>query len=195
MLKHPHKREFMEAADLEWKTLSKMKIASIIERSQATTKPLPLIWVFRYKFDKHSFLLKFKARICVRGDLQPLSEKDTYAATLAARSFRTLMALAARWDLEVRQLDAVNAFPNSELDEEVYIELPDGYKLPGKVGRLLRALYGLRRSPLLWQKLLSGALRELGLQAGQEEPCLFLIDYLIIFFFVDDICYIFRACN
>ena len=61
MLKHPHKREFMEAADLEWKTLSKIKIASIIKRSQATTKPLPLIWVFRYKFDKHSFLLKFKA--------------------------------------------------------------------------------------------------------------------------------------
>ena len=103
-----------------------------------------------------------------------------------------LMALAARWDLQIRQLDAVNAFPNSELDEEVYVELPDGYKLPGKVGRLLRALYGLRRSPLLWQKLLSSALTELGLQAGIEEPCLFLNDNLIVFFFVDDICYMFR---
>jgi hypothetical protein len=59
------------------------------------------------------------------------------------------MALAARWDLEIRQLDAINAFPNSELDEEVYIELSDGFKLSGKVGRLLQALYGLRRSPLL----------------------------------------------
>ena len=151
--------------------------------------------MFRYKFDKHSFLLKFKARICVRGNLQPLSEKDIYTATLAARSFRTLMALAARWDLEVRQLNAVNAFPNSEFDEEVYIKLPDGYKLPGKIGRLLRALYRLRRSPLLWQKLLSNALRELSLQAGLEESCLFLINHLIIFFFVDDICYIFRACD
>jgi Reverse transcriptase (RNA-dependent DNA polymerase) len=61
-----------------------------------------------------------------------------------------LMALAARWDLEIRQLDAVNAFLNSKLDEEVYVELPDGFKLLGKVGRLLRALYGLRRSSLLW---------------------------------------------
>ena len=33
---------------------------------------------------------------------------------------------------------------------------------------------------------------ELGLQAGIEEPCLFLNDNLIVFFFVDDICYIFR---
>ena len=88
----------------------------------------------------------------------------------------------------------MNAFPNSELDEEVYVELPDGFKLSGKVGRLLRALYGLRRSPLLWQKLLSSALKELGLQAGQEEPCLFLNDHLIVFF-VDDITYIFRACD
>ena len=106
-----------------------------------------------------------------------------------------LIVLAVRWDLEIRQLDAVNAFPNSELDEEVYVELPDGYKLPGKVGHLLRALYGLRRSPLLWQKLLSSALSELGLQAGLEEPCLFLTDHLIVFFFVDDICYIFRTCD
>ena len=180
--KHPHKREFLQACTKEWETLSNMKILDIIERSRATSKPLPLTWVFTYKFDKHGFLQKFKARICVRGDLQPLSEKETYAATLAGRSFRMLMALAARWDLQIRQLDAVNAFPNSELDEEVYVELPDGYKLPGKVGRLLRALYGLRRSPLLWQKLLSSALTELGLQAGTEEPCLFLNDNLIVFF-------------
>jgi hypothetical protein len=68
------------------------------------------------------------------------------------------MALVVRWDLEIRQLNIINAFPNYELDEEVYIKLPDGFKVLGKVGRLLRALYGLRRSPLLWQKLLSSAL-------------------------------------
>jgi hypothetical protein len=59
------------------------------------------------------------------------------------------MALAARWNLEIRQLNAVNAFPNSELDKKVYVELPDGFKISEKVRRLLRALYGLRRSPLL----------------------------------------------
>jgi hypothetical protein len=105
--------------------------------------------VFTYKFDRQGFLQKFKARICVRGDLQPLSEKEIYAVILAGRSFRMLIALAARWNLKIRQLDAVNAFPNSELDEKVYIELPDGFKASGKIGRLLRALYGLRRSPLL----------------------------------------------
>ena len=94
--KHPNKQEFMQACDQKWETLSNMKILKIIERYKASTKPLPLTWVFTYKFDKHGFLQKFKARICVRGDLQPTSEKDIYAATLAARSFRMLIALAAR---------------------------------------------------------------------------------------------------
>jgi hypothetical protein len=109
-----------------------MKILEIIERSKATTRPLPLTWVFIYKFDKQGFLRKFKARICVRGDLQPLSEKETYAATLAGRSFRMLMTLAARWDLEICQLDTVNASPNSELDEEVYMSFQTGLRLQAK---------------------------------------------------------------
>lgn len=50
-------------------------------------KTIPLTWVFAYKFDTNGYVTKFKARICVRGDLQPKSDKDTYAATLAARVF------------------------------------------------------------------------------------------------------------
>ncbi|MFL5692379.1 MAG: reverse transcriptase domain-containing protein [Ktedonobacteraceae bacterium] len=189
---HAFKAEFTEATKKEWDNLCAMKIIQIAKRNEAKSKPLPLTWVFKYKYNKHGFLIKFKARICVRGDLQPPSEKETYAATLAAKSFRILMALAARWDLELKQLDAVNAFPNSLLDEEVYIELPDGFKQPRMIGRLLRALYGLRRSPLLWQRLLSTTLTDLGLKCALEEPCLFVNDWLTVFFFVDDIVYMYR---
>jgi hypothetical protein len=56
---------------------------------------LPLIWVWTYKFDENNHLAKYKARLVARDDLQPASEESTYAATLAAKSFRTLMACAA----------------------------------------------------------------------------------------------------
>ena len=191
-LQHRFKPQFLEAMEKEWLAIQAMKTLQIIDRAQAKLKPLPLIWVWRYKFDKHGFLEKFKGRICVRGDLQPTSDKDVYAATLAAKSLRTLMALAARWDLVMIQLDAVNAFPNSLLDEEVYIELPDGFKQPGMAARLLRALYGLRRSPQLWQRLLSSTLTDLGLTCVPEEPCLFVNQWLIIFFYVDDIVIMYR---
>ena len=78
----------------------------------------------------------------VRGDLYQNDEQETYAATLAARVFRTLMAIAAHFDLDIYQLDAINAFTNAILDEEVYIKNPDGYDIPEHCLELKRALYG-----------------------------------------------------
>ena len=53
--------------------------------------------------------------------------ESNYAATLAGRSFRTLIAIAARFDLELLQYDAVNAFVNAKLEEDVFMKMPPGY--------------------------------------------------------------------
>src|SRR5699024_576416 len=141
--------------------------------------------------NEDGYLVKFKARICVRGDLQEMSFDDTRAATLAAKTFRTLMSITARFDLETHQFDAVNAFLNSKLDETVYVELPDGYKQSGVVLQLNRALYGLRRSPRLWQKEFTKTMKDLGLQPVPEDPCLFTNDNLVVMVFVDDILFVY----
>ena len=138
----------MAAAEKEYKDLERRGTFKTVKKTQAT-KTLPVMWVYTYKFDINGYFTKYKARLCIRGDLQPLNHQDTYAATLAARTFRALMAITAAFDLEARQFDAVNAFTNSQMDETVYIEFPDKYKMPGYCILLLRALYGLRRSPLL----------------------------------------------
>jgi len=148
--------------------------------------------VFSYKFDTHSFLTKFKARLCVRGDRQPCNELDTYAATLAGTTFRVLMAICAKFDLETRQFDAVNAFTNSDLDETIYCEMPKGFKRRGWCWKLLKALYGLRRSPLLWYRELSSKLKELGLEPIYEDACVFHDGKILVFFYVDDIIVMFR---
>ena len=156
-------------------------------------KILDCRWVYVYKFDKHGRFLKAKARLVVRGDQQARSLKeDNYAATLAGRSFRTLMAIAARFDLELIQYDAINAFVNAKLDETIFMRMPPGYKKPNTVLLLQKALYGLRRSPLLWQKELTKTLRELGFQPVPHEPCIFSRDGMLIFFYVDDIVFAYR---
>jgi hypothetical protein len=93
----------------------------------------------------------------------------------------------AAFDLEARQYDVVNAFTNSILDEVVHCAYPEGYNIEGICLLLLHALYRLRRSPLLWLKEFSKTLQELGLQEVLGEPCLFTNDWLIVFFYVDDI--------
>ena len=116
-----------------------------------------------------------------------------YAATLAFKVFRSLMALVAVFGLETRQLDAVNAFLNAKNDEPVYCFLPDGYKRPGKIMKVLRALYDQRKSPLLWLRTLSMKCTEMGLHQIPGEPCLFTNQNgVILFFYVDDIVIAYR---
>ena len=183
---HPYSSEFKLAADREIQELTKRGTYKWVSKGTASSPPLPLLWVFKYKFDTDGYLTKFKARLCVRGDLQT-TEQDTYAATLAARTFRALMAISAAFDLEAHQFDAVNAFVNSDLDEEIYCQPPEGYQRPDSTWLLLRALYGLKQSPLLWYRDFTTALEDLGLQPVPGVNCLFANDFLLLFFYVDDI--------
>ena len=150
----------------------------MIKRAEARGKVLPLKWVFVYKLNETGDLAKCKARICARGDLQEANFESTYAVTLAVRAFRTTMAIAARFDLEICQLDVVTAFLNGKIypHKPVFVELPNGARILGMVAQLNRALYGLKDSPLLWYKEFSSTLEELGLQKSREEPCLFTND-------------------
>ena len=188
LTKHPYAEGFRQAAKLEYKALKSKNTFRIVKQS-SQSKPLPLKWHFTYKFDQEGYLTKYKARICVRGDLQPISLQETYAATLAFRVFRALMALTAVFGLIAEQLDAVSAFLNAKLDEEVHVRFPEGFEEdPDSCLQLLRALYGLRRSPLLWLQELTAALTDLGLRNIPGEPCLFTNDDgVILFFYVDDI--------
>ena len=73
-----------------------------------------------------------------------MSLQDNYAATLAPQTFRALMAFTAAYDLEMLQLDAVNAYLNSDIDEEVFVHHPEGYGQLGSILRLKKALYSLK---------------------------------------------------
>ena len=109
------------------------------------------MWVFTYKFDTDDYLDRYKARLVLRGDLVRYTDEDTYAATLAARVLRALLAIAAYFGLELKQLDAVNAFINALSDEVLYTTDP-GIVTNIRNGICLlinRALYSMPKSLLL----------------------------------------------
>ena len=158
------------------------------EAKQGGRQVLDCMWVYTYKFNTKGFLVKCKARLVVRGDQQKVNHtEENYAATLATRSFRAVLSIAARFDLEMKQFDAVNAFVNAKIDDDVFMELPVGYRKRGRALKLNKALYGLRKSPLLWQKELTGTLANLGFRPVPHEPCIMIRDGCLVFFYVDDI--------
>ncbi|XP_044720086.1 reverse transcriptase (RNA-dependent DNA polymerase) domain-containing protein [Hirsutella rhossiliensis] len=63
-------------------------------------------------------------------------------------SFRTLMAIAAEYDLELDQMDAVNAFVNCPLEEEevVFMRMPPGFQKPGSISQTPSKSWGSRKS-------------------------------------------------
>ena len=105
---------------------------------------LDCMWVYTYKLDKDYRFKSCKARLVVRGDQQRnITSQETYAATLASRSFRMLMAIAAHFDLELRQYDVTNAFVHAAIDREIYIRMPHSYRKPRTVLQVNKALYRL----------------------------------------------------
>ena len=68
-------------------------------------------------------------------------------------TLRTLAALAAHRGWKFFHLDAVTAFLNKDIIQDLYIEQPEGYVVPRKeefVCKLLKAFYGLKPAPRAW---------------------------------------------
>ncbi|KAM4067449.1 reverse transcriptase (RNA-dependent DNA polymerase) [Hirsutella rhossiliensis] len=196
--RHPFKEEFMQAQRDHLASHEEMGSFEEVPRKKAGGQQvLGCQWVFVYKTDKHGILRKCKARLVVCGNQQEKGDLPTRATTLAGMSFRTLMALAAEYDLELDQMDAINAFVNCPLEEEevVFMKMPSGFERRGKVLRLRKALYGLRRSPLLWQQHLTASLEKLGFKTVPQEPCVMMKGAVIVFFYVDDIIWAYRKLD
>ena len=128
-------------------------------------------WVFKYKTNQHGRRQKYKARLVVCGNQQERHNLPTRATTLAITSLRVLLAVITKFDLKTLQLNAINAFVHANLDETVFMKMPPGYGKQSRVFKLNRALYGLRRSLLLWQQKLTDEMKKLGFKKIPQELC------------------------
>ena len=92
-------------------------------------KPLGYKWIFKRKLKDDGTIDKYKARLVVKGFRQKegLDYFDTYSPVTRITSIRLLIALAAMYDLQIHQMDVKTAFLNGELEEEIYMEQPEGF--------------------------------------------------------------------
>jgi len=90
-------------------------------------------------------------------------------------------------------MDVYNAFLQGDLDEEVYMEMPEGFKRPceNKVCRLLKSLYGLKQASRQWNLKLTKALQATGFTQSAHDYSLFTLhkgeDLVIVLVYVDDL--------
>ena len=89
--------------------------------------------------------------------------------------------------LATKQLDYTAAFVHAPINEDVYVEMPQGFAEHGQVLKLKRSLYGLKQSSRNFFLFLKSKLEAAGFTNQEEiDPCLFLSDKCIFLVYVDD---------
>jgi len=86
-------------------------------------------WVFKYKYDLNGNLAKRKARLVARGFTQKesIDFDETFSPNLKQKSLRIITSIAAQQNYNIHQLDIKTAYLNADLNETIYIKVPEGY--------------------------------------------------------------------
>lgn len=146
-------------------------------------------WVFKIKDSAND--KRYKARLVAKGYSQRygIDYEETFSPVVRTASLRIMFALAVKLKLKIHQVDAITAFLQGDLEEDIYMSQPDGYDDgSGRVCKLNRAIYGLKQAGRQWNKKLSDALISFGLKKSELDPCVFFCarKKLIILVYVDD---------
>uniref|UniRef100_A0A151UDA6 Retrovirus-related Pol polyprotein from transposon TNT 1-94 n=1 Tax=Cajanus cajan TaxID=3821 RepID=A0A151UDA6_CAJCA len=156
-------------------------------------------WVYKTKLNLDGTIQKHKARLVAKGySQQPgVDYNETFAPIARLDTIRALIALAAEKGWNIFQLDVKSAFLNGVLQEEIYVEQPQGFISKGnedKVLRLRKALYGLKQAPRAWYSRIDQYFTDHGFRRSKSEPTLYIktqgqYDTLIVSLYVDDLIY------
>ncbi|KAL0286293.1 UNVERIFIED_CONTAM: Retrovirus-related Pol polyprotein from transposon TNT 1-94 [Sesamum radiatum] len=159
------------------------------------SKPIKCKWIFKKKIKPDGSIDKFKARLVVVGYTQKegIDYFDTYSPVTKIATIRTLVAISAINGLMIHQMDVKTAFLNGDLEEEIYMEQPEGFIVPGlerKVCKLRKSLYGLKQAPKQWYEKFDRSLLSNGYKTNASDTCVYTklcgCDFVIICLYVDD---------
>ena len=147
-------------------------------------------WVFNKKGDGRK-----RARLVAKGfsQVEGLDYDQVFSPVVRFETVRLILAMAALENWTLTGLDVWKAYLYGKLDEEIYMEQPEGFKVPGKedkVLRLKRALYGLKQAGLAWWRALKQSMEKLGFKSLSSDTGLFLLNernsFVIAVIYVDD---------
>lgn len=191
-IKSSDKNKWLEAMNSEIKNLEDNNTWSLVDlpkdRSAIGSK-----WVFKKKRDQDGNIIEYKARLVAQGFSQKygVDYDEVFAPVTRANTFRLLLNVSALRNYEVRQFDIKAAFLNGDLEEDIYMRQPSGFKNGDKVFKLNKSLYGLKQAARVWNIKIHQVLCDNGFNQSHIDKCLYIKHsdnqscYLIIH--VDDI--------
>ncbi|GJZ06505.1 zinc finger, CCHC-type containing protein, partial [Tanacetum coccineum] len=141
-------------------------------------KPLGYKWIFKRKLKVDGTIEKFKERLVIYGFKQKsrIDYFDTYAPVTRISTIRLLIAMTLIHNLIIHQMDVKTDFLNGDLDEEVYMNQPQGFIMPGnknKVCKLIKSLYRLKQAPKQCHQKFNEVVLSNGYLLNQADKCVY----------------------
>ncbi|UYV73291.1 hypothetical protein LAZ67_10002537 [Cordylochernes scorpioides] len=186
----------------QWKLAMDDEFNSLMKNQTWTYVTLPsdrkaiaCKWVYKIKQNADGSNKMFKARLVAKGYSQKpgLDYGETFFPVVKFDSIRTILSLCASLDMEMIQLDVKSAFLNGDLEEELYMEQPQGYEnpdFPNHVCSLQKSIYGLKQSPRMWNKKFHEFLIKFDLKPSISDSCVYTMKckqaYILLAIYVDD---------
>jgi hypothetical protein len=193
--------EWKKAIARELESLTSNKTWKLVPR-RTHQRPIGCRWVFALKRDEKGLVVRHKARLVAKGFSQPygIDYEETYASVAALNSIRAKLAKCVAEGFEIEQCDVATAFLYGKLEEEIYMELPEGLRellaLAGEQGeedvvcRLLQSLHGLKQASRVWNETIDNHLKTMGFKPADADPCVYTKgegdDGCIVCLYVDD---------
>lgn len=191
-IKSQHRKQWLNAMEEEIRILEKTSTWSLVDLPPGR-KAVSNRWVYRVKRNADGRINRFKSRLVARGYSQKrgIDYGETFSPVARFDTIRTMLSVAANEGLELGQFDVKSAFLNGVLEEEIFMEQPEGFRdSTERVCRLHKSLYGLKQSPRCWNQRFKGVLVKFGLEESDADSCLFYrgacADKLMVAIYVDD---------
>ncbi len=144
-------------------------------------KALHTRWIFKIKNDNFGNQL-LKARLVVKGygQVPGVDFTKTFSPVAGDTMICTVLATAMHLGWNCKAIDVEAAFLNADLEEDVFVEVPEGFETGGTVNwynfcKLLKAVYGIFQAPRCWSKTFTRTMIDKGLEQSDADPCLFIL--------------------
>lgn len=139
-------------------------------------KPIGYKWIFKKKLKPYGFVDKYKARLVAKSYRQweGLDYFDTYLHVSRITSIKMLISIAVIYNLEIYQMNVKTAFLNGELEEEIYMEQPEGFLVKwqeNKVCKPVKSLYGLKQAQKMWHEKFDHTIITYGFKINESDKC------------------------
>nr|GFA25100.1 hypothetical protein [Tanacetum cinerariifolium] len=191
----PESEKWLNAMNVEIQSMKDNEVWVLVELPP-NEKTIGSKWLFKKKTDMDGNVHIYKARLVAKGYTQTpgIDYDETFSLVADIRAIRILIAIVAYYDYEIWQMDVKTTFLNGYLNEEVYMEQPEGFvnpKYPNRVCKLKRSIYGLKQASRQWNKRFDDEIKKFGFTQNCDEPCIYLkasgsnITFLILY--VDNI--------